>query len=50
MEATKPSKKYWLYFFFAILFLIFMVVFAPKFFWIALPFVFTFFVRAMNLL
>lgn len=50
METTKSAGKYWLYFLIALIVMIFMSIVAPEFFWVALPFVFTFFAKAMNLL
>ncbi|WP_018612179.1 hypothetical protein [Segetibacter koreensis] len=50
METTKSTGRFWLYFLIALIALVFMCIVAPKFFWVTLPFVFTFFVKAMNLL
>jgi len=50
METTKSTGKYWLYFFISLIALILMLIFATKFFWVVLPFNFTFFALAMNLL
>ena len=50
METTKSTSKYWMYFFISIVAVTIMAIFAPKFFWVVLPFNFTFFAKSMNLL
>lgn len=50
METTKSTGKYWLYFLISLIVLIIFCVFAPKFFWVVLPFNFTYFAKGMDLL
>jgi hypothetical protein len=54
MESKQSTGKYWLYFFIWFVILVIMMWdingYTRKFFWLALPGVFTFFVKAMNLM
>ena len=50
METTKSTGKYWLYFLISLIVLFIFCAFAPKFFWVVLPFVFTNFAKGMDLL
>ena len=50
METTKSRGKYWVYFFLSLIVVIIMGIYQPKYFWIVLPFNFTYFAKAMNLL
>ena len=50
METAKSTGKFWVYFFISIVVLVIMSWFTPKFFWVVLPFNFTFFAKGMNLL
>jgi hypothetical protein len=54
MEAKQSTTKYWVYFFiwFAIMIVMLYDVngLTRKFFWLALPGVFTYFVKAMDLI
>lgn len=50
MEQTKSTGKYWLLFFISLAGMIAMMVYKPEFFWVILPFVGTYFAKAMDLL
>jgi hypothetical protein len=50
MEQTKSTGKYWLLFFISLAGMIAMMVYKPEFFWVVLPFVGTYFAKAMDLL
>jgi len=50
MEQTKSTGKYWLLFFVSLAGMIAMMVYKPEFFWLILPFVGTYFAKAMDLL
>ena len=54
MEERKSTSKNWIYFFVWLVILIVMMMdvngFTRKFFWLALPGVFTYFVKAMDLM
>lgn len=54
MEAKQSTAKYWVYFFVWLAILLVMMYdingFTRKFFWLALPGVFTYFVKAMDLI
>jgi len=50
METTKSTGRLWLYFLVSLIVLVLFCVMAPKFFWVVLPFNFTIFAKAMNLL
>lgn len=54
MAAQQSTTKYWIYFFIWLAIMIVMLYdvngFTRKFFWLALPGVFTYFVKAMNLI
>ncbi len=54
MEAKQSTGKYWVYFFIWFVILLIMLYdingFTRKFFWLALPGTFTFFVKAMGLM
>lgn len=54
MEAKQSTAKYWVLFFVWLVILIVMLYdingFTRKFFWLALPGVFTYFVKAMDLI
>lgn len=54
MEAKQSTAKYWVYFFIWLAIMIVMLYdvngFTRKFFWLALPGVCTYFVKAMDLI
>ena len=50
MEQKTPASKYWLYFFISIVAIIVMLIWVRPFFWVVLPFVVTFFAKALNLI
>ena len=54
MEKRQSNSKYWLYFFVWLVIMLVMLSdingFTRKFFWLALPGVFTYFVKAMDLM
>jgi hypothetical protein len=54
METKQSTAKYWVHFFVWLVILIVMLYdingFTRKFFWLALPGVFTYFVKAMDLI
>ncbi|MCB0645177.1 MAG: hypothetical protein KDC49_00850 [Saprospiraceae bacterium] len=47
-SSNTDLKKYWLYFFVSVLATIAFLIFKPEWFWVMLPFVFTYFVQAKN--
>jgi uncharacterized membrane protein len=50
METTKSTGKYWLYFLISLVVMILLMIFVTKFFWLALPFVLTYFAKGLDLL
>lgn len=46
--ANESSKKYWIYFGISFVIIVLLLAYASEFFWIALPFVLTFLVKAFN--
>jgi hypothetical protein len=50
MEAKNSTAKWWLWFFIWTVILIFMLIYVRQFFWMALPGVCTYFVKAMDLM
>ncbi len=49
-EKDKSTSKYWLYFFISVAVIIAMLIWVRPYFWLALPFVVTFFAKALNLM
>lgn len=51
MEAANNSTaKDWIYFFISLVVMILLFAFADEWFWLALPFVLTYFVRAIRMM
>lgn len=50
MQQEKSTSKYWLYFFISLVVIIAMLIWVRAYFWVALPFVVTFFVKALNII
>jgi hypothetical protein len=52
MEAKVSTGKYWVLFFLSLAAIIFFLVYEPwrQFFWLILPFVTTFFAKAMDIM
>lgn len=50
MDKQKSTSKYWFYFAVSMLVIIAMLIWVRPFFWLALPFVVTFFAKALNLI
>lgn len=50
METTKSRGKFWVWFVLSLVALFVFVTFLPQYFWVVLPFNFTFFAKGMNLL
>lgn len=50
METTRPTGKYWIYFFISLIAMIIMLFVLTQFFWVVLPFVFTYFALAMDIM
>jgi hypothetical protein len=46
--ANESSKKYWMYFGISFVIIVLLLAFASEFFWVALPFVLTFLVKALD--
>jgi len=46
--VNESSKKYWMYFGVSFVIIVLLLTFASQFFWIALPFVLTFLVKALG--
>lgn len=49
-QENKSTSRYWLYFFISLAGIILMLIFVRPFFWVVLPFVVTFFAKALNLM
>jgi len=47
-ESKTSNRMDWLIFFLSTVIFFLMIFFVPSFFWVALPFVCTYFVKAMN--
>jgi hypothetical protein len=50
METRKSTGKYWLLFFLSLAGMIAMMIFKAEFFWVVLPFVGTYFAKAMDIM
>ncbi len=50
METTKSTGKYWILFFLALAGIIAMMIYKPEFFWVVLPFVGTYFAKALDIM
>lgn len=50
MEESKSRGKYWVWFFVWLAIIIFLFICARQWFWLALPGVLTYFVKAMGLI
>ncbi|MEO7960374.1 MAG: hypothetical protein ABIR19_02440 [Ginsengibacter sp.] len=50
MNESQSLSKYWIAFFISCIALILMLVFAREYFWLVLPFFFTTFCKAMNII
>ena len=50
MAATVETGKYWILFLVSFLVLIAMLIWMNEWFWLALPFTLTFFVKALNVI
>jgi len=49
-EATQSTKKYWIYFLISLVIMIAMLIWANSWFWVALPFVLTYLVQALDVM
>jgi hypothetical protein len=49
-EVQKASRANWLYFFISLVACILFLVFQPAWFWVTLPFLFTFLVRSFDMM
>jgi len=47
-DQTKSLGKYWIIFFISLIAMIAFLIILPEWFWVTLPFVFTYFVLAMD--
>jgi len=47
-DQTKSLGKYWVIFFISLIACIAFLIFLPEWFWVTLPFVFTYFVLSMD--
>jgi hypothetical protein len=50
MNETKSSSANWIYFILSAIGIILMLVYAREFFWMSLPFVVTFFAKALKIM